>query len=273
METTDQESKITTPQLEAMLRAKYDQQQYALFFNVPDVCSIHQKRRIDALAFGLWQSNGQNIEGFELKVSRSDWLREVKQVSKADPFIKLCDHFWLVTADATIAKMEEIPACWGWMSATKSGLRIQRPATKLPGCGNDIPRDFMLGVMRKMQDFSTDSPEVQAMIADRIKIVEANLKSRFQFDIERAEKRSQDLEKAISEFEQLSGVRLGTWRFGRIGEIVESLASLGYGKGIGHVPDVLKDQEDKLTSLLSKVSEARQACERYVAERSNGNES
>lgn len=128
--------KLSTPALEELLRAKYPRDRYALFFDVPDAVSLDQRRRIDALAVGIWRSVGRHIEGFELKASRSDWLRELKHVDKADPFVALCDFFWLVTADSTIAKLDEIPACWGWIAATKNGLRIQRPASRLPGTGD-----------------------------------------------------------------------------------------------------------------------------------------
>src|SRR5215510_9792636 len=97
-------TKVTTSDLMRMLREKYPGDRYALFFDVPDAVSLQQRRRIDALAFGIWQSVGRDIVAFELKVSRSDWLREVKQVDKADPFIAMCDRFWPVTADAKIAK-------------------------------------------------------------------------------------------------------------------------------------------------------------------------
>lgn len=97
------EKKLDAGDVCDLLRAKYPRDRYALFFDVPDAVSLQQRRRIDALAFGIWQSVGREIHGFEIKVSRGDWLREVKQVDKADPFIAVCDRFWLVTSDYKVA--------------------------------------------------------------------------------------------------------------------------------------------------------------------------
>lgn len=252
------DEKVTTPVLENLLRAKYPRESWALFFNVPDAVSLDQRRRIDALAFGIWKSVGRDIHGFEFKVSRSDWLRELKQVSKADPFIALCDYFWLVTADTKLAKLEEIPVCWGWMTATKSGLRVQKPATKLPGCGDNIPRDFMLGVLRRMQDDIFNSPDVQSAIEQQVRMARDSEKSRIKFDMQQLERKANDLEQTIKDFEEKSGIQLGSWRFRDAGEIVRALQNLGYGSGLGHVPQLLESQEKALRDALFQVSKVRE---------------
>src|ERR1700734_3267187 len=95
------EAKLTTAALQDLLAAKYPRDRYALFFDVPDNVGTNQRRRADAIAVGCWNSVGHLVEGFELKVSRSDWLREVASVNKADPFIERCDRWWLVTSSPT----------------------------------------------------------------------------------------------------------------------------------------------------------------------------
>jgi hypothetical protein len=252
------EDKITTPVLENLLRAKYSRDRYALFFDVPDAVSLDQRRRIDAIAFGIWRSVGRDIEGFELKVSRADWLREVKQVDKADPFIALCDYFWLVTADTKIVKLEEIPACWGWMSATKGGLRVQRPATKLPGCGDDIPREFVLGVLRRMQDDLINSPDVKAVIEERIGSVHSRIEQDVKWATQRLQREVDESRKAMADFEAKSGICLQDWRFGNVGELVLGLRKLGYGgDGMNHVPKILEQHENVLRDALKNITELR----------------
>lgn len=250
-------AKMATPQLAAMLRVKYERNRYALFFDVPDAVSLKQKRRIDALAFGLWASEGQALEGFELKVSRADWLREVKQVDKADPFIAVCDRFWLVTADNKIAKIDEIPACRGWMAATKSGLRVQRPATQLPGCGDSLPRTFALGVMRKMQDDLLTSPDVKAVIDERIKGIRDRQQADTDYATSSLRRERDEAVKLVKDFEEESGINLNSWRWGNVGSIVKSLRDLGYGDGMNHVPKLLEQQESALTTALEKIRQVR----------------
>jgi hypothetical protein len=43
-----------------------------------------RESRADAIARHLWPSQGLELIGFELKVSRSDWLREIKDPYKCE---------------------------------------------------------------------------------------------------------------------------------------------------------------------------------------------
>ena len=255
------ESKLSTPQLAALLREKYPREKYALIFDVPDAVSLDQKRRIDAVAFGCWASLGRRIEGFELKVSRSDWLRELRQVDKADPFVAICDLFWLVTADTKVAKLEEIPAAWGWMAATKSGLRIQRPASPLPGCGPSVPREFVIGVMRRMQDDLLKSPDVAAHIAGKVKEIQDRQENEIKWATQRAREDAERLKKAVHEFEEASGIKFNPWSMGNIGHIVGQLRELGYGEdgGLRTVERLLESHENALRRTLGHVQEVRAA--------------
>lgn len=256
-------TKLSTPQLEDMLRAKYERQRYALLFDVPDAVSMDQKRRIDAIAVDCWASGGRVINGFELKISRADWLRELKQVDKADPFLALCDHFWLVTADPKIAKLEEIPACWGWMAATKTGLRIQRPATKLPGCGASVPRSFVIGVLRKLQDEILSSPDVRAHIEHRVKEQTQRFEERVQAATQRIRSQSERLQEKVGEFETASGIKIeNNWRLGNIGELVAQLMKLHFGDGLDAVPKLLEGHANALRETLETVENVRAELER-----------
>ncbi len=253
------ETKLTTPALESLLREKYPRDKYALIFDVPDAVSMDQKRRIDALAFGCWASLGRSLEGFELKVSRSDWLRELKNVNKADPFVALCDRFWLVTADSKIAKLDEIPACWGWMAATKGGLRVQRPASKLPGCGEAFPRSFVIGVMRRLQDDLIGSPDVRTYIDGKIKEATQSVEQRIKWATQRATDELRRNHDAIKEFEEASGIAFKNWGMGNVGALVRQLQRLGYGQdgGLNAVSELLQQHENALRVTLEQVQQVR----------------
>jgi hypothetical protein len=88
-------------------------------------------RTVDALAVDLWPSTGNLIHGFEVKVSRSDWLTELKDPEKAEAFKRYCDHWWLVVPDAKIVR-DDLPVSWGLLALGSNGtLRVRRPAPKL----------------------------------------------------------------------------------------------------------------------------------------------
>ncbi len=251
------EGKVTTADLMGLLRAKYERGRYALLFDVPDAVSTDQRRRIDAIAVDCWRSGGRTIEGFELKISRGDWLREMKQVDKADPFVALCDRFWLVTGDSKIAKLEEIPACWGWMAATKGGLRVQRPATPLPGSGANIPRAFLIGVLRKLQDALVESPDVRVHIKTQLRSTEASVQSRVDIATMRLKHDLERLQAKVREFEEASGIKIEhQWGLGQVGEIVGQLKRLGFGSGLDAVPNLLTGHANALRLMLENIEQA-----------------
>lgn len=72
-------------------------------------------RTADAVAMDLWPSQGLQLHGHEVKVSRSDWLTELKQPEKCEPVKRYMDRWWLVVSDSKIVKQEELPAGWGLM--------------------------------------------------------------------------------------------------------------------------------------------------------------
>ncbi len=64
----------------------------------------------------------QSIHGFEVKVSRSDWLAELRTPEKADAWSRYCHYFWLVAADKTIVR-NDLPDGWGLLVPYGNGLR------------------------------------------------------------------------------------------------------------------------------------------------------
>lgn len=89
-------------------------------------------RTADAMVVDLWPSSGHLIHGFEIKVSRSDWLTELKDPEKAGAFKPYCDRWWLVVPDAAIVR-DDLPAEWGLITLAKNGdtLRIHKQAPML----------------------------------------------------------------------------------------------------------------------------------------------
>jgi hypothetical protein len=61
----------------AALAKKYPAPEYATFFEVRDAAGFDSKRSADVITVATWPSRGLAIHGFEVKCSRSDWLREL----------------------------------------------------------------------------------------------------------------------------------------------------------------------------------------------------
>lgn len=81
--------------------------------HVRDAAGFDASRTADAVALDLWPSKGLELHGFEVKVSRSDWLRELAKPDKHVPVARFCDRWWLVVPDRTIVHSGELPKTWG----------------------------------------------------------------------------------------------------------------------------------------------------------------
>lgn len=151
-------TKWTAKSLMAKLRARYDERQWAFFENVPNGTGYSQKRTADAVAMNLWPSGGLALHGFELKVSRGDWLRELRQPEKASEVKRYCDFWWLVASSDDVAKNDSMPEGWGLMVVRNGNLVVEVDAPKLEAATLD--RTFIAALVRKVaRDFSTQHPQ------------------------------------------------------------------------------------------------------------------
>lgn len=71
------------------------------------------EQRIDAFAFGLWSKNWGSM-AYEVKTSRADFLKELKDPLKRRMALRYSNLFWFVTPQGLI-KPEELPIEAGLM--------------------------------------------------------------------------------------------------------------------------------------------------------------
>lgn len=97
----------------------------------------------DFIAIDKYQSK-QAIHGHEVKVSRSDWLSELRDPTKSERIKRFCDFWWLVVPDASIVKPGELPEGWGLMVQSGRVLRAKKRAPKLTP--EPLTLDFVAGL-------------------------------------------------------------------------------------------------------------------------------
>jgi hypothetical protein len=98
---------MKTGDVKALLRQRFSAPTHAIFFEVSDATGYHGTGWVDAISMSLWPSHGLHLEGYEIKVSRYDWKRELAKPAKAEKFAARCDKWWLVTAEGVIEDESE----------------------------------------------------------------------------------------------------------------------------------------------------------------------
>ena len=105
---------------------------YVVMSHVRSDAGFDARRTADFMALDLWPSKGLILHGHEVKISRSDWLNELKDPTKSAEFMKHVDYWWLVIADAKMVKPGELPEGWGMMAIGGDGqLRVFKQAPRL----------------------------------------------------------------------------------------------------------------------------------------------
>ena len=239
---------MTGSEVRDALRYRYRPPAWAFFEEVQDATGGGSSRSADALAFSLWPSQGLEMHGFEIKTSRNDWRRELARPEKADKVLGYCDRIFAVATEKGIVHLEELPPTWGLMEPAGHGLRAARPAEKNPAA-RPLDRHFFASLMRHAYRY------IKREIDDADRTKEAYQRGRDEAEsaakghLQRADERVHELEKAIFDFEQASGVQISTWDAGNIGQAVKVLAN-GGGRDLHGRIRRLKEDIDRMVIAL-----------------------
>ena len=115
-------------------------------------------RWIDFYAMNCFPSKGNLKIAYEIKASRADFLREMKQPNKRAAAEKLADECYFVAPHGLIAA-DEVPEGWGLIVMNKGGLRMVKQAKQRRV--DNLPISFVLSIARRS---SEPAPELPAAI-------------------------------------------------------------------------------------------------------------
>ncbi|MBX9150048.1 hypothetical protein [Rhodococcus qingshengii] len=148
-------SKVTERDMLDLLNARYHKAyangpRYVGAEHVRSHAGFGAQRTADYMAMDLWPGvpYGSKIalHGHEVKVSRSDWLTELKTPEKAEEFKRYMDYWWLVVSDPAIVKPGELPEGWGLMVKSGNAIRVKTAAPKLDPL--PMPKPLMACLLR-----------------------------------------------------------------------------------------------------------------------------
>lgn len=135
----------------AWLRRRYgtiggNGQRWIFATHVRDAAGFSAVRTADAVAMDLWPSKGLELHGHEVKVSRADWLCELRKPEKATAVGRYMDRWWLVVPDRGIVRGDELPRGWGLLVCTSTSVEVVRQAPKLQS--EPVNRSFLAALLR-----------------------------------------------------------------------------------------------------------------------------
>lgn len=250
-EPPDSAGKVTAADIREHLKVRFAWPDHVIFFEVDDG---HGDRRADAVAVGMFKSRGQLVHGIEIKVSRGDWLQELKRGSKAEAVWRYCDRWW-VAAPVGVVKKEELPEGWGLLLPRGSSMRAAVQASKLnPG---PLDREFVASVLRRTGDRWDPKLYESAAYTKGIAYGKATAERNAKYEAESHRR----LQKTVAEFEKKSGVNIThAWDAGQIGEIVALLLHRDpkyLQQRLEGELEAFREQAERISAALAKLKELR----------------
>jgi hypothetical protein len=210
-----------------LLRKRYPPPAWAFLEDVRNQTGYgRQVRTCDALAMSLYPSRGLHLHGFEVKVSRADWFKELQAPEKAEEIARFCHFWWLVVDDGAIVQNGELPATWGLLARHGKVLKLE----KEPMFNKDAapPNYRFLGaILRKFGATSTDAARIERVRGEGFEAGVKDQREREEkySDFGRYKKAHEELLEMVHKFEKASGVSVSDpWTKGSIANAVRLLS-------------------------------------------------
>jgi hypothetical protein len=199
------EAAVSSATLKAAIRSKFGGSGYQVFFEVGNDTGSHVRRHADAVSIGIWPSTGHAVHGFEIKISRGDWLREKAAPEKSQPIFRFC-HRWSLVVPKGLVKADEIPPGWGLYELAGDRLRESvmpkkmAPEPMSPGFvaalvrrAGEADEALVTEVLRKARAEwnATRDAEIERLVERQLRAAGA--------DRDRATKKLKELEEALGE--------------------------------------------------------------------------
>lgn len=148
---------VTAEDLREALKIRYAGDGFVVLFEVGEQTGgAGSSRWADALVVGLWDSNDRQVIGFEIKVSKGDWKRELADPDKSRPVGRYCDAWFVVAPSTDVVDAATLPPGWGLMTLDAKGELRQRVASKGWPKPEPIPRHFLGMLLRRATQVETN---------------------------------------------------------------------------------------------------------------------
>ena len=165
---------MTEREVLALLRQRFsgpygsiEASRYVFATHVRSEAGFYAKNEFDAVVVDTWESKGLTIEIIEVKVSRSDWLNELKKPHKTQAALNRSNLF-SIAAPKGVVKDGELKDGWGFYEVGATGVlrckqvpKLHTPSSQRRERGSDnlmspknwesLPRSFVVALLRAIK--------------------------------------------------------------------------------------------------------------------------
>lgn len=191
---------MTSGEIKALLLNRYAPPVWAFFIEVADRTGM-ASTYADGVAYNLYPSTGHAIEGFEIKVSRGDFLNEMKNPGKCQEVMQYCDKWWLVAPKGVAAK-EELPKTWGFYEIVNNKFFVRKQAPQLD------PIDPSLSFVAAMLRRATEASVPRSTFHEQLSKAREEARGDFNGRIDEAQQSLKDYKQKVSDWEEASGLKV-----------------------------------------------------------------
>jgi hypothetical protein len=223
----------------AALKLRFAAPEWALMFEVANGTGSHIRRYADAVAMNLFPSRGLELHGVEIKVSRGDWQRELKNPAKAETIFQYCDRWWIAAPEGIVAQAE-LPPTWGLLELKGDKLRQIIAAPRLEP--KPLTRPFIAAMMRRSAE--ADHGIIDSLVSTRVQELRAQDERQMEDCIKSRTREMREKVERIEQIEAAAGISLTDWHASaEIGHIIKAVQASGLTKawhGLQGLADSLK---------------------------------
>lgn len=256
--TAKEKERWTEDKVFALLEKRFPAPAYALLSQVRNGTGFarRQDRTADAIAVSCYPSRGLYLAGIEIKVSRSDWMRELADPDKSVELQKYC-KYWYVAAPTGVIQPGEVPETWGYLEINKKVKDHGAPPLE-----HQQPDMLLLcSILRRVAASTVPKGAVNDQIEKaRAEWIESQSRVR---DYELTA-----LKETVERFEKASGITLQghRWDAGDIGKAVALLRKCDMSHVVNCSHRMAEEHQQMATQLFALHSElARHACAEFGA--------
>lgn len=211
-------------------------------------------RYADAVAVNLWQSRGHAVHGFEIKVSRGDWLRELKDPAKAEEIQRYCDY-WTIVAPKGVVADGELPPTWGLLEMRPDRLMQIKAGPKLDA--QPITRAFFASLMRR--GYESLSAVAGEALADERAAMAQTIAQRVDREVSIRARELQRLKESIATFERETGLSFSEWggpdiRTIQIAQALQDLSGWNDGRALTQLLNLAGQLEQAAKTVRDAVA-------------------